>query len=164
MHWMKWDNLTKPKNKGGMGFRDLRCFNLAMLGKQGWRLLTRADSLCARVLKGRYFHDSDFLHARRKKHASSTWRAILGGREALQTGLVRRVVDGVSTGIWTDKWLSNHFDGRPITPMDGQGLTEVSELLTESGEWIEVSIREHFFPIDAEAVLRQPRGRNGHDF
>ena len=134
MHWMKWDNLTKPKNKGGMGFRDLRCFNLAMLGKQGWRLLTRADSLCARVLKGRYFHDSDFMQARRKKHASSTWRAILAGREALQTGLVKRVVDGVSTGIWTDKWLSNHFDGRPITPMEGHGLTEVSELLTVSGE------------------------------
>lgn len=94
-----------------MGFRDLRCFNLAMLGKQGWRLLIRADSLCARVLKGRYFHDSDFVHARRKKHASNTWQAILAGREALQTGLVRRVVDGVSTEIWTDKWLSNHFDG-----------------------------------------------------
>lgn len=122
------------KNKGGMGFRDLRCFNLAMLGKQGWRLLIRADSLCARVLKGRYFHDSDFVHARRKKHASNTWRAILAGREALQTGLVRRVVDGVSIEIWTDKWLSNHFDGCPITPMDRQGLMEVSELLTESGK------------------------------
>lgn len=70
---------------------DLRSFNLAMLGKQGWRLITRPDSLCARVLKGRYFHDMEFLRASRKKYASSTWRAILAGREVLQQGLIRRV-------------------------------------------------------------------------
>jgi hypothetical protein len=34
-HWKKWDNLTKPKCNGGMSFRDLRLFNLAILGKQG---------------------------------------------------------------------------------------------------------------------------------
>ena len=73
MHWMSWERLTRSKNKGGMGFRDLRCFNLAMLGKQGWRLITRPDSLCTRVLKGRYFHDSEFMLASRKRHASSTW-------------------------------------------------------------------------------------------
>ena len=46
-----------------MGFRDLKMFNLAMLGKQGWRLMTRPDSLCDKVLKGRYFHDGDFCLA-----------------------------------------------------------------------------------------------------
>ena len=35
-----------------MGFRDLKMFNLAMLGKQGWRLMTRPDSLCAKFSRG----------------------------------------------------------------------------------------------------------------
>jgi hypothetical protein len=48
------------KLQGGIGFRDLRLFNLAMLGKQGWRLIENPDSLCARVLKGRYFNGVDF--------------------------------------------------------------------------------------------------------
>ncbi|KAE8781173.1 Alanyl-tRNA synthetase [Hordeum vulgare] len=39
--------------RGGMGFRNLHLFNLAMLGKHDWRLLTKPDSLCARVLKAR---------------------------------------------------------------------------------------------------------------
>jgi hypothetical protein len=66
MHWMKWKQLTDRKIQGGMGFRDLPLFNRVMLGKQAWRLIDRPVSLCARVLKGRYFHDTNFLSATRK--------------------------------------------------------------------------------------------------
>lgn len=50
IHRLRWEKLTRSKEDGGMGFRDFALFNKAMLGKQGWRLLTRRDSLCARVL------------------------------------------------------------------------------------------------------------------
>jgi hypothetical protein len=72
---------------GGMGFRDFQLFNQAMLAKQDWRLMTKTDSLCAKVLKGKYYHNSDFLLAQRKKNSSHTWRAILHGREALKKGV-----------------------------------------------------------------------------
>jgi hypothetical protein len=82
MHWMSWDRLIQPKCNGVMGFRDIRCFIHAMLGKQGTRF-----SMCKS--KGRYFHDTEFMQASRKKHASSIWRAVLAGREVLQLGLIK---------------------------------------------------------------------------
>lgn len=45
MAWINWEKLCAPKACGGMGFTQLKQFNLAMLAKQGWRLQTRTDSL-----------------------------------------------------------------------------------------------------------------------
>ena len=53
LHWVAWDKLASPKARGGIGFRDLELFNLALLGKHGWRFITNPNSLCAKVMKGR---------------------------------------------------------------------------------------------------------------
>jgi hypothetical protein len=43
------------KKKVVWGFIDLHAFNLAMLAKQSWRMITHPDTLCARVLRAKYF-------------------------------------------------------------------------------------------------------------
>jgi hypothetical protein len=56
--------LCKPKDDGGLGFRDFAVFNKALLAKQGWRLLTNSHSLFYRTFKSKYFPHGNFLSAK----------------------------------------------------------------------------------------------------
>ncbi|XP_021741334.1 uncharacterized protein LOC110707615 [Chenopodium quinoa] len=45
VHWKSWSDLYTPKCLGRLGFRDLRVFNEALLGRQAWRLVKFHNSL-----------------------------------------------------------------------------------------------------------------------
>ena len=142
-----------------MGFRDLPLFNQAMLGKQGWRLIMKPDSLCAKVLKGKYFPACSFLDATRKKKSSETWRAILFGREARVKGLIKRVGPGDSVNIWSDKWIGGTTMMKPIVRLPDVQAKRVCELfLPESRQWNIQKVRDSFCTIDAEEILKLKPG------
>ena len=88
MHWQAWPKMATPKSKGGLGFRDLELFNDAMLAKQAWRLLVDPESLCARVLKSKYYPNGNLLDTVFASDASPVWRAIEFGLELLKTGII----------------------------------------------------------------------------
>ena len=71
-----------------MGFRDLRAFNLAMLAKQGWRLLQEDESLLYKCFKARYFPRSNFLEASESLDCSFVWRSIMAVHISLKMGVV----------------------------------------------------------------------------
>lgn len=48
---LSWDRMCIHKSAGGLDFRNFRYFNLAMLGKQAWRLLTKPKSMVTKVYK-----------------------------------------------------------------------------------------------------------------
>jgi hypothetical protein len=99
IHWLSWEKMARPKKDGGLGFRDLHLFNLAMLARQVWRFLTVPDSLCARVLQAKYFPNTSVLKAIPMREMSYTWRSILKGVEVIKKGLVWRIGDGMDVNI-----------------------------------------------------------------
>lgn len=71
IHWMSWDRLCTPKKFGGMGFKHVHSFNLALLEKQGWRILSNPSCLMARIMRAKYFETVDsFMSAKLKSNAS----------------------------------------------------------------------------------------------
>jgi hypothetical protein len=145
MHWLSWELLSKPKSEGGLGFRDLYGFNLAMLARQGWRMLTNPDSLCARVLKARYFPNCSILEANVSDGISYSWRSILKGVQLLKKGLIWRVGDGARINIWNDMWLNREGSRQPITPRGHCLLTYVAELIDpHTGQWDEELVKQTF--------------------
>ncbi|XP_019164321.1 PREDICTED: uncharacterized protein LOC109160490 [Ipomoea nil] len=123
IHWLSWDRMCIPKPKGGFGFKRLHDFNMALLAKQGWRLLIHPESLVTRLLKAKYYPMTEFMDAQIGQNPSFIWHSILAGRRALQLGVARRVGDGRDTKIWGWEWLAGPANDIPrilATPVNNQ--------------------------------------------
>jgi hypothetical protein len=117
IHWVSWEKLCCSKFKGGFGFRDLKAFKLALLAKQGWRLLTNHQSLFAKVFKARYFPRSQFWDAPIRSYDSFAWKSIAASRNLLKNGANWRVGNGSSIRIWGDRWMPDQFSPKIISPV-----------------------------------------------
>jgi hypothetical protein len=165
MHWLSWEILTKPKKEGGLGFRDLYGFNLAMLARQAWRMLNAPESLCARLLKALYFPSTSVLEAKPVAGMSYSWRSILKGVELLKEGVVWRIGDGTDVNIWSDQWLNRTDAAKTITPRDRCLLTRVSELIDPvKNKWDVNLVRNNFWGIDVKAILATPLREDFEDY
>jgi hypothetical protein len=105
--WMSGEKLSLSKQLGGLAFQDLEAFHLALLSKQGWRLVHYPISLVACIFKEKYFPASDFLNAQLDNRPSFAWRSIFQAKAVLDAGLVCRVGNGENIRIWGDRWLSS---------------------------------------------------------
>ena len=154
MHWISWDWMTTPKFMGGMGFRDMKLFNQALLGRQCWRLMTQPDSLCAKVLKGRYYPKCSFIDSVSTRSSSFTWRSLMYGKSLLERGIIWRVGNGEEIRITKDKWIPD-APCHPICPtVDIPDDLKVNSLIDESSrKWNEELVRICFSPADAERIL-----------
>jgi len=68
----------------------------------------------------------------------------------LKKCLLRRIGDGSTTDIWRDRWLPNHFGGRPIAVPNNPQVHMVSDLITPSKVWNESLMRQIF--VDAKLM------------
>ncbi|CAG7896289.1 unnamed protein product, partial [Brassica rapa] len=148
MSWVTWDTMTRAKKDGGLGFRDIQCFNDALLAKLSWRILESPSCLLARVLKGKYFHDQEFLQVTPPASCSHGWRGILIGRDLLKQHLGWAIGNGDKVLAWQDDWLSLSEVERPMGPIpEGECNLKVADLISmESKEWDKQRI-ERSFPL-----------------
>lgn len=91
----KWENIFLPREEGGIGFRKIHEFNMALLTKQLWRLFQYLDSLVARVLKNRYYKLSSPLRIIPVNSSSYVWISI---------SMARKVHSGYEVKVWKDLW------------------------------------------------------------
>ena len=96
--------------------------------------------------------------------STATWRAIVAGRGALETGLLRRIGDGSSVRIWEDRWLPGRLSLRPTEHIGSATLYTVADLIdNESWSWKADLVRNNFIPPDADAILNIPLTQGGGD-
>ena len=112
---------------GGLGFRDIELFNLALLARQAWRILQEPQALSSRVLKAVYFPETDFLEAELGPSPSRIWRAVIDGKDVLKQGLIRRIGTGEEIDVWQMNWMPRDDMMRPVSCLSNTPPVKVHE-------------------------------------
>jgi hypothetical protein len=165
MAWLAWDKMILPKTHGGLGFRDMRMFNQPLLAKQAWRLIDNPESLCARLLKAKYYPSGNILDTVFTGNVSTVWQGIEYGLVLLKKGMIWRVGNGRNIRAWRDPWIPKGPTFRPISEKGECRYNRVSDFLDVHGSWNIGRLQKYFRPIDVEAIIKiRPSPRLQNDF
>ncbi|KAL0444993.1 UNVERIFIED_CONTAM: hypothetical protein Slati_2222000 [Sesamum latifolium] len=130
--------IPSSKLDGGLGFRNLAAFNLALLAKQLWRLLLRPNNLVGRVLKAKYFPHPLF---------ELSWEPVLPTH-----GVVF---------LWRCCCYAPDVVGG-VEQAAGIPVVHVSDLLLPlSREWNAELVQNLFWPEDSNIILKIPLNFGG---
>ncbi|XP_055962325.1 uncharacterized protein LOC130015694 [Mercurialis annua] len=131
-----------------------------MLAKQAWKLVQEPRSLCARVLKAKYYPLSDFYHSTRRRGSSYLWQSIMSGKRVLDSGTAWRVGNGETIDAIKDKWITSASFMKPVGYSNIPTDCRVCYFLNDGGGWDERKLAACFSPEDVVNVLKLPISRN----
>ena len=105
-HLVRWSITKNLIPDGGLGIRDLKIFNEALLGKWLWRYMNEKFSLWRRVVVSKYgaFGLGWFPSRTRGAHGQSLWRFIYKGWGRFFDKLSFQVGDVSPIYFWHDRW------------------------------------------------------------
>ncbi|XP_026416201.1 uncharacterized protein LOC113311596 [Papaver somniferum] len=70
-YFIWWKNLNKPKRLWGLGFKNMKYLNEAMLTKIAWRMLHNREAKWVQLLEARHFKNEDLMYDKIKE--KGTW-------------------------------------------------------------------------------------------
>ncbi|XP_058765192.1 uncharacterized protein LOC131638639 [Vicia villosa] len=156
--WKAWDKVTCAKEAGGLGFRDFKALNMAMVAKQGWFLMENPNALVTRIFKARYFPKSNLFDAKVGYNPSFVWRSIWKAREVLMLGCRWRIGDGRNIRIMNEPWLRGSREGCLMGPQNQRvyTLTINDLLLPNVKQWNMGVLRDLFDYSVVRDILQVP--------
>ncbi|XP_058774622.1 uncharacterized protein LOC131648906 [Vicia villosa] len=165
LHWLSWENMAKAKSFGGLGFRGISDFNLSLLGKHYWRLLSQEESLVGKVLKGRYFPRGSIDTCDVGYSTSYAWKSIMGAREVVQKGARWRIGNGEKVKILKDSWIPGNYEFKLLFGASNVGEEDrFSDLIDkELSVWKREVILGKFSAEDAKKIVSIPLSRLPND-
>ncbi|XP_074265403.1 uncharacterized protein LOC141587836 [Silene latifolia] len=149
---------------GGLGIRNTRCLNQALLAKTAWRIISEPNSLIHLTLGRKYgFQQSVFCTTTRVKRPSASWggRSIDWGMDLIWEDCAWRLGSDCKLNVWSTKWV----DGESPIPKDPAMLQgepnlinlQVRHLINDSLFcWNEECILSYFHISWARRILAIP--------
>lgn len=92
-HLVKWCKICKPKEKGGLGIKDLRKLNISLLAKWWWKL-ENENGLWQDLVKQKYIKNKCLSQVKHRQNDSPVWSDLLKVRDVYLQGRL------VIIGLW----------------------------------------------------------------
>jgi hypothetical protein len=132
----------------------MRLFNQALLARQAWRLIKFPDTLCAQLLKAKYYPNGSLIDTVFAGNGSPTWHAIEYGLELLKRDIIWRVGNGAHVRVWRDTWISRDSSHLCWPPKHHCRYRWVADFLLPGGTWNVDRVQHYFEPDDATDILK----------
>jgi hypothetical protein len=94
-----WSSICVPKVAGGLGFRHMHDFNLSLIAKLSWKLLTNANFLWVQQLQKKYIKYGNFISSPNPSSASWLWKGIQKIKPFISVGVCLKVTRNISSSI-----------------------------------------------------------------
>ncbi|KAL6557468.1 hypothetical protein OROMI_017818 [Orobanche minor] len=142
--WISWESITSSKDKGGLGVRDLRFFNNALMGKWLWFFLSNKNCLWVKILSSVYgtlrLGEGGVVSTSNRNCWSSWWGDVVkigNGVEGkwFRDNVARFVGNGRSTKFWEDIWIGSESLKSAFPRLYRLSLGRES-FIAGMGEWV----------------------------
>ncbi|KAM6574535.1 hypothetical protein CsatA_022862 [Cannabis sativa] len=92
-----WESLCQPKASGGLGFRKIREWNQAAMGKYIWAVAQKQDSLWLKWISSVYLKDQEWWSYKAPAHGSWYWRSLVNLKDLFKKLAGPGTADNIST-------------------------------------------------------------------
>lgn len=139
IHLISWDKITRPKREGGVGLHIFQDFNIALIGKIAWGLLTRPNDLWAQFLINKYKGgwEGDWI-LKVNEGDSWLWVSIMKVWNEIKHWLGWGIRNGCRVKFWTYQWVNgkNLLDNiRDGEISEGDRCRPIRDYISSEGEW-----------------------------
>ncbi|KAK4263121.1 hypothetical protein QN277_028589 [Acacia crassicarpa] len=101
-HPIGWEQITRPKQYGGLGFRRLCSLNQACGVKMAWKLIEGSKGLWADILSHRYMRREGISLLSCRPGDSRVWKFIYSQKELVDRGSKWQIRNGLVANFFSD--------------------------------------------------------------
>jgi hypothetical protein len=159
MHLVEWDKVCSPLAEGGLGIRNIRRFNQALLGKWHWRFAHEVGAWWRSVLVAKYGVEWGGWRsgAITGSHGVGLWKYICMGWQVFRSHCSFVPGEGSRIRFWEDPWCGDSAlkDAFPvlhsIASNKGASIADNMELSRGSIQW-NIQFSRSFHDWEVEGV------------
>ena len=160
--WVDWKTVCLPKDKGGLGIKDLRTFNAALLGKWRWDLFHKQKEPWATMIYSKYGGWRSLEEGRSGTHDSTWWKDLLSIHNQQHTRGLKKETSWKVGGsqkfrFWENPWtvddlplMEKYPRMYQISCQQKQLIMQMGSIMNNGWEWKLIWRRPLF---DAEVAM-----------